>query len=74
LEEAFKLKPEGGVIYLLTDGNASGDSVLQPGREISPEDIFKVADDGQRALKRRAKIHAIYYVTGARTKVRSARC
>jgi hypothetical protein len=53
LEEAFKLKPEGGVIYLLTDGNASGDSVLQPGRKISPEDIFKVANDGQRALKRR---------------------
>lgn len=65
LEEAFKLKPEGGVIYLLTDGNASGDSVLRPGQKISAEDIFKVADDGQRALKKRAKIHSIYYVTGA---------
>jgi hypothetical protein len=64
LEEAFKLKPEGGVIYLLTDGNATGDSVVQPGRKITAEDIFKVADDGQKSLRRRAKIHAIYYVTG----------
>lgn len=63
-EEAFKLKPDGGVMYLLTDGNASGDSVAHPGRKISPEDIFKVIDDGQRTLKKRAKIHAIYYVTG----------
>lgn len=64
LEEAFKLKPENGVIYLLTDGNATGDSAIQPGRKITPEDIFTVADTGQKALRRRAKIHTVYYMTG----------
>lgn len=64
MEEAFKLKPENGVIYLLTDGNATGDSAIQPGRKIRPEDIFTVAEAGQKALQRRAKIHAIYYMTG----------
>lgn len=64
LEEAFKLKPENGVIYLLTDGNATGDSAIQPGRKITPEDIFSVADAGQKALHRRAKIHTVYYMTG----------
>jgi hypothetical protein len=64
LEEAFKLKPENGVIYLLTDGNATGDSVIQPGRKITPEDIFTVAETGQKALHRRAKIHTVYYMTG----------
>ncbi len=64
LEEAFKLKPENGVIYLLTDGNATGDSMIQPGRKITPEDIFSVAETGQKTLHRRAKIHSVYYVTG----------
>ena len=64
LEAAFKLKPEGGVIYLLTDGNATGDSVIHPGQKISPEDIFQVARDGEKTLKKPAKIHTIYYVTG----------
>jgi hypothetical protein len=64
LEEAFKLKPENGVIYLLTDGNATGDSVIQPGRKITPEDIFIVAETGQKTLHRRAKIHTVYYMTG----------
>ena len=65
LEAAFKLKPHGGVIYLLTDGNATGDSIVRPGQTISPEDIFKIAGDGQKTLNRPAKIHTIYYVTGA---------
>lgn len=64
LEEAFKLKPENGVIYLLTDGNATGDSMIQPGRKITPEDIFAVAETGQKTLHRRAKIHSVYYMTG----------
>ncbi len=64
LEAAFKLKPEGGVIYLITDGNATGDSVIHPGQKISPEDIYKVAEDGEKTLNRPAKIHTIYYVTG----------
>jgi von Willebrand factor type A domain len=65
LEEAFKLNPEGGVIYLLTDGNATGKSSIDPGRKITPQDIYKVAEDGEKNLKRPAKIHTIYYVTGA---------
>jgi von Willebrand factor type A domain len=65
LETAFKLKPEGGVIYLLTDGNATGESIIRPGQPITPQDIFKVAQDGQKTLSRPAKIHTIYYVTGA---------
>ena len=63
LEEAFSLKPE--VIYMLTDGNATasnpGGGGLQP---IPPEQIFKVIEDGQKTLPRRARIHVIYYVTG----------
>ncbi len=64
-EEAFKLHPDGGVIYLLTDGNATGESSIQPGRKITPEDIYKVVEDGEKTLRRPAKIHTIYYVTGA---------
>ena len=63
LEEAFSLKPE--VIYMLTDGNATasnpGGGGLQP---IPPEQIFKVIEDGQKTLPKRARIHVIYYVTG----------
>lgn len=64
-EEAFKLNPEGGIIYLLTDGNATGDSVVQPGRKITQSDIFQVVEQGERRLRTRAKIHTIYYVTGS---------
>lgn len=62
LEEAFKLKPQ--TIYMLTDGNATASipgGGLQP---IPPEDIFKVADEGQKTLPKRAKIHVIYYLNG----------
>jgi von Willebrand factor type A domain len=64
-EAAFKLKPEGGVIYLLTDGNATGKSSFDPGRSITPEDIYKVVEQGEKTLRKPAKIHTIYYVTGA---------
>jgi hypothetical protein len=63
LEEAFALKPE--VIFLLSDGNATG---AQPGgglEQISAKDIWAVADAGQKTLEKPARIHAIYYVTGA---------
>jgi hypothetical protein len=62
LEEAFSLKPE--VIYMLTDGNATAS---QPGgglQPIPPEDIFKVVEEGQKTLAKRARIHVVYYVTG----------
>ena len=63
LEEAFALKPE--VIYMITDGNATA-SQSGGGRPeaIPPEQIFKVVDDGEKTLTKRAKIHVIYYVTG----------
>jgi von Willebrand factor type A domain len=62
LTETFSLKPE--VIYMLTDGNATA---AQPGgglAPIPPEELFKVAEDGQKTLSRRARIHVVYYVTG----------
>jgi hypothetical protein len=62
LEEAFALKPE--VIFLISDGNATG---AQPGgglEQIPAKDIWAVADAGQKALDKQARIHAIYYVTG----------
>ena len=62
LEEAFKLKPE--TIYMITDGNATGDSPVDPSRKITPDDIYKVADEGQKALTKKARLHAIYYLTG----------
>lgn len=62
LEEAFKLKPE--TIYLLTDGNASGTSAVDPTRDISPADLFKAAEEGQKTLPKKAKLHTIYYLTG----------
>ena len=62
LAEAFSLKPE--TIYMLTDGNATES---QPGGGLSPippEDIFKVAEAGQKTLPKRAKVHVIYYLNG----------
>ena len=61
LEEAFKLKPE--TIYMLTDGNATATQEgggLQP---IPSQDIWNVADEGQKTLTKKAKLHVIYYVT-----------
>ncbi len=63
LEEAFKLKPE--TIYMLTDGDANGDSPTQPGKKISAEDLYRVAEEGQKTLPKKAKLHTIYYVTAA---------
>lgn len=62
LEEAFRLKPE--TIYMITDGNATGTSARDPSRKISPEDIYQVVDDGEKALTKKARIHVIYYLTG----------
>jgi hypothetical protein len=64
LEEAFTLKPE--VIYMLTDGNATaadpGGGGLKP---IPPEEIYAAADAGQKNLTKKARLHVIYYLTGA---------
>ena len=62
LEEAFKLKPE--TIYMITDGQASGQSPANPAKKIEPEDIYRVVDEGQKTLSKKARLHAIYYLTG----------
>ncbi len=63
LEAAFALQPE--IIYMLTDGNATA---AQPGGGLKPipaEDIWQTAATGQKALTKPARLHIIYYVTGA---------
>ena len=62
LEEAFKLKPE--TIYMITDGQASGQSPSDPSRKIDANDIYRVVDEGQKTLTKKARLHAIYYLTG----------
>ena len=62
LAEAFLLKPE--TIYMLTDGNATA---AQPGgglKPIPPQEIYKVAEDGQKELPKKAHLHVIYYLNG----------
>jgi hypothetical protein len=62
LEEAFSLKPE--TIYMLTDGNATAS---QPGgglKPIPPQEIYKVAEEGQKQLSKKAHLHVIYYLNG----------
>ncbi len=62
LEWAFSLKPE--TIYMLTDGNATA---VQPGgglKPIPPQEIYKVAEDGQKGLPKKAHLHVIYYLNG----------
>lgn len=62
LEAAFSLKPE--TIYMLTDGNATAS---QPGgglQPIPPQEIYKVAGEGQKQLPKKAHLHVIYYMNG----------
>ena len=62
LEEAFKLKPE--TIYMITDGNATGESPNDPSKKIDADDIYRVAEEGQKTLSKKARVHTIYYITG----------
>ena len=60
LELAFSLKPE--TIYMLTDGNATAS---QPGgglQNIDPNELYKIADEGQKTLPKKAHLHTIYYL------------
>ncbi len=62
LAEAFSLKPE--TIYMLTDGNATES---QPGgglKPIPPQEIYKVTEEGQKGLPKKAHLHVIYYLNG----------
>ena len=63
LEAGFALKPE--TIYMLTDGNATE---AKPGGGLSAipdQELFNAAEAGQKTLSKRARLHVIYYVTGA---------
>jgi von Willebrand factor type A domain len=62
LEAAFKLRPE--VIYMLTDGNATIAGHKGGMRPIPADQIFKVAEEGQKKLRNSARVHVIYYLTG----------
>ena len=60
LEKAFSLKPE--TIYMLTDGNATAS---QPGgglKPIPPQEIYKIAEEGQKGLPKKTHLHVIYYL------------
>jgi hypothetical protein len=62
LAEAFSLKPE--TIYMLTDGNATAS---QPGgglQPIPPQEIYKIVEEGQKQLLKKAHLHVIYYLNG----------
>ena len=48
LAEAFSLKPE--TIYMLTDGNATESQVGGGLRPIPPQEIYRVAEEGQKKL------------------------
>jgi hypothetical protein len=62
LEAAFKLRPQ--VIYMLTDGNATIAEYKGGMHPIPADDIFKVAEAGQKNLRNSARVHVIYYLTG----------
>lgn len=62
LEEAFSLKPE--TIYMLTDGNATASQPHGGLKPIPPQEIYKVAEEGQKQLTKKAHLHVIYYVNG----------
>ncbi len=60
LQQAFALKPE--TIYMLTDGNATESQKGGGLKPIAPQEIYRVAEEGQKSLTKKAKLHVIYYV------------
>jgi len=62
LKEAFLLKPE--TIYMLTDGNATESQAHGGLKPIPPQEIYRVAEEGQKAMTKKAHLHVIYYVNG----------
>ena len=61
LAEAFSLKPE--TIYMLTDGNATAYQEGTGGlKEIPANDLYKIAETGQKTLSKKARLHTIYYL------------
>jgi len=60
LKEAFSLKPE--TIYMLTDGNATEAQPQGGLKPIPPQEVYKVAEEGQKQLTKKAHLHVIYYL------------
>ena len=60
LQEAFTLKPE--TLYMLTDGNATESQKGGGLKPIPPQEIYHVAEEGQKGLTKKAHLHVIYYV------------
>ncbi len=60
LAEAFSLKPE--TIYMLTDGNATESQAGGGLKPIPPQEIYRVAEEGQKELTKKAHLHVIYYL------------
>ncbi len=63
LKAAFDLKPE--VIYMLTDGNATIAEHKGGMKPIPADELLQVAAEGQKGLRKSARMHVIYYLTGA---------
>jgi len=60
LEEAFALKPE--TIYMLTDGNATAAQPHGGLKPIPPREIYRIAEEAQQRLPKKAHLHVIYYL------------
>ncbi|MEO6872993.1 MAG: hypothetical protein ABI233_12360 [Chthoniobacterales bacterium] len=67
LKLAFSLKPE--TIYMLTDGNATAYHPKTGGlKSIPPEELYKIAAEGQTTLPKKAHLHTIYYLNAKEKK------
>ena len=60
MKEAFSLGPE--TIYMLTDGNATSSQPQGGLKAIPPQEIYQIADEGQKRLAKKAHLHVIYYL------------
>jgi von Willebrand factor type A domain len=60
IKEAFSLGPE--TIYMLTDGNATSSQPQGGLKPIPPQEIYKIADESQKRLTKKAHLHVIYYL------------
>ena len=72
LAEAFSLKPE--TIYMLTDGNATESQAGGGLKPIPSQEIYRVAEEGQKELTKKAHLHVIYYLNAKRNPTRSTCC
>ena len=54
---------------MLTDGNATAYQSDTGGlKNIPPQALYKIADDGQKTLPKKARLHTIYYLNAKEKK------